>query len=168
MMSIEPSSSSTGEEPIIDLYEKERQVLLQRAHAALPEKLNEEVFTQAEELIRGESTTSKKELMKTLKGNLIKGQSSPKEWMQNLVYRPDKEDLFYQPKQGGRPWIEVNKKLGIVEVQTYELRTMKHAVNTYPSETEIYPSTDDFMATVRFASASERSIFWMQRHTYQS
>ena len=89
MMSLELSSRSPGEESSTNLDEKEKQVLLQRAQAALPEKLNEEVFAQAEELIRGESTSSKKELMQTLKGNLIKSQITPKEWMQNLVYRPD-------------------------------------------------------------------------------
>ena len=74
--------------------------------------------------------------MQALKENLVKGRTTPENWVQCLEYRPQRRFLLPSWVKG-RKFREVNTKLGIIAAKSYELKPRKTAKNTFPMSLQI-------------------------------
>ena len=92
--------------------------VLGRADSPVTQQITQSALGEAENLIKGQQDEKKTELMQALKSNLKKKRVVPTKWVQHLLYRVEDKDLFYVPGSTGKRYPDVNRKLGVIAVQT--------------------------------------------------
>ena len=141
-------------EPAFNYYESE----------AIPQN----VIETARILADDSNDQQKTNMLRHIKTNMAReGCNTSDDWVNCLTWDATKKDYFFNPsnrklkKMGAVN--QVNRGLGIREVQEYELRGGRVARHFEASELPMMLDFKDLFVTLRGASANENSPFWMQR-----